>query len=79
MNKALNYTRIIGICVLVVVSLIFREINVYTRAAWIGCMLVLAMGSAYNLKSDNDTNTVMKYVGMIVVYTIIAILGAGII
>lgn len=42
-------------------------------------MLVLAMGSAYNLKSDNDTNTVMKYVGMIVVYTIIAILGAGII
>lgn len=75
MKKCLTALNVIGIAVFLLISLYFREGNAYTHAAWACLMVILAMGAAYSLKTGAHKDSHARYVGLVIFFSVMSILG----
>lgn len=71
MNKFIKYFSI-GVCALFfLVSLVFRELNVYTQTAWVLLLVTLALSSGVRLNRENHKGI---FVFLALFYTLLIVL-----
>lgn len=84
MTKNINLFAAAVTMLFFVVSLIFREKNIYTQGAWALLIITLAMNTGFQLKNkaaQNNSSEQLKHLAYAVFlaffYTILLLLGLG--